>query len=84
MDTWAGTFENLSNVGMTRIEDQEDQLFLNLYSSLIYFGITNITCSLLGIGGWLHGQLPVAIFSVAASAIVGWPFAAAIGYAITL
>ena len=32
-----------------------------------------------GIGGWMHGHIPVAIFSIGASAIVGWPFAGVIG-----
>ena len=41
--------------------------------------IHTLICLLLGIGGWMHGHIPVAIFSIGASAILGWPFAGVIG-----
>ena len=41
-------------------------------------------CTMTAMAGWMLGHYPVAIFSVAASAIVAWPFAGALGWESTL
>ena len=34
----------------------------------------------LAVAGWFTDQLSLAVFGIAAAAIVGWPFAAALGF----
>ena len=35
--------------------------------------------TLLAFGGWFNKEYPIAILAIAAAAILGWPFAAALG-----